>query len=237
MLAEAHTSLAFALLDYDWDWEAAEREFKRAIELNPNYPTAHQWYAEYLAMMGRFDEAIIEIERAQDLDPLSLVMKAIGGYVFHFSRQYDQGIEQCQKVLDLNPSYIPAHIYLGRNYLSKGMHEEAIAEFQKALDLSEGLLLISQSHLGYAYAASDKRDEAQKTLDQLDERSKQSYVRPSTFAFVYQGLGENDRVFELLEKGYKEKDIWLAFLKVNPLYDSIRSDPRFKALLKKMNFE
>jgi len=236
-LAEAHNALAMIKRDYDWDWKAAEREFKKAIELNPNYPTAHQWYAEYLSTMGRHDQAIAEIKRAQDLDPLSLIIKAIGGMLFLHSRQFDQGIEQCQKVLDSNPSFTVAHLYLGWNYLPKGMYEEAIAEFQKASDLSEGLFSMAQSHLGYAYAVSGKRDEAQKILDQLDERSKQSYVRPGAFAFVYQGLGENDRVFELLEKGYEEKDIYLVFLKVNPQCDSLRSDPRFKALLKKMNFE
>jgi TolB-like protein/Tfp pilus assembly protein PilF len=236
-LAEAHNALAMIKRDYDWDWKAAEREFKKAIELNPNYPTAHQWYAEYLSTMGRHDQAIAEIKRAQDLDPLSLIIKAIGGVVFLQSRQFDQGIEQCQKVLDLKPSFTMAHVYLGWIYLAKGMYEEAIAEFQKALDLSEGFLLISQPQLGYAYALSGKRDKAQKILDQLDERSKQSYVRPSAFASVYQGLGENDRVFELLEKGYEEKDVWLVFLKVNPQCDSLRSDPRFKALLKKMNLE
>jgi serine/threonine protein kinase/tetratricopeptide (TPR) repeat protein len=236
-LAEAHNALAMINRDYEWDWEKAEREFQRAIELNPNYPTAHQWYAEFLVVRGRFDEAIAEIKRAQELDPLSLVMKTIGGMVYHGSRKFDLGIEECQKVLDINPSFMVARLFLGLNLMSKGLPEEAILEFQKALELSEGQYLGAQAFLGYAYAITDKKSEAREILRQLQDKSTQRIISPGYIAFVYIGLGEKDRAMEWLERGYEEKDWQMVFLKVYPQYDSYRSDPRFLALLKKMNLD
>ena len=231
-LAEAHNALAMIKRDFDYDWERAEREFKRALELNSNYPTAHQWYAEYLVAMGRFDEATAEIKRAQELDPLSLVKKTIGGMVYYNSRKFDLGIEQCQKVLDLDPSFLFVRFFLGINYFAKEMYEEAIKEFQ----LSAEIFLYSQSMLGYAYALSGKRDEAVQILDQLYERSKKNYVSPSSFAFIYAGLGEYDRAMECLEKGYDERDMQLLFLKVSSYFDILRDNPRFQDLLQRMDF-
>jgi serine/threonine-protein kinase len=235
-LAEAHNALAMFNRDYEWDWEMAEREFQKAIELNPKYPTAHQWYAEFLVVMGRFDEAIAEIKRAQELDPLSLVMKTIGGMVYHNSRKFDLGVEQCRKVLDINPSFMLARLFLGLNLMSKGLPEEAIPEFQKALDLSEGQYISAQAFLGYAYAITDKKSEAREILKLLQKPSVQS-VNPFYIAFIYTGLGERDRAMEWLERGIEEKNWQMVFLKVYPQLDIYRKEPWFKALLKKMNLE
>jgi tetratricopeptide (TPR) repeat protein len=236
-LAEAHNALAMVNRDYEWDWEMAEREFQKAIELNPNYPTAHQWYAEFLVVMGRFDEAIAEIKRAQELDPLSPVMKTIGGMVYHNARKFDLGIEQCQKVLDINPRFMLARLFLGLNLMSKGLPEEAIPEFQKALDLSEGQYKSAQAFLGYAYAVTDKKSEAREILKLLQKSSSDQSENPFYIAFIYTGLGETDRAMEWLERGFKEKHWQMMFLKVYPQFDSYRTDPWFQALLKKMNLD
>jgi serine/threonine-protein kinase len=235
-LAEAHTSLAFLSMFYDWDWLEAEREFKRAIELNPNYATAHQWYGEYLALVrGQFDQAIAEMKRAQELDPLSLTISANLGWVIYLSRQYEQAIEQLRKTLELDPSFVLAHLHLGWVYVQEARYEEAIAELQKVVTFSEdaGYALVS---LGTAYALSGKKVEAQKVLKKLKGTSKQHYISPGHMAFVYIGLGEKDQAFAWLEKAYEKRDGWLVYL-MDPCFDPLRSDPRFTELLKKVGLE
>ena len=176
-LAEAHTSLAFATWYYDWDWRAAETEFKRALELNANYPVAHQWYGSYLSSMGRHEEAIAEKRRAVELDPLSLVMNRSAGWTFYFARRYDEAIEQYRKTLELDPNFALAHLWLGEAYKQKGMHQEAILELHKASVLS-GEDHAKLAALGHAYAFSGRRAEATKILEKLEEMSKRSYVPP-----------------------------------------------------------
>jgi len=232
-LSEAHTSLAWTKT-YDWDWSGVEREFQRAIELNPSSVTAHRLYGLALVMMGRFEEAIREIKTALELDPLSLANNHALGLGFLFARQYDQAIEQYQKTLELDPNFIFAHLYIGLSYAQKSMHKEAIAELEKAVAISPGNTLLI-SGLGYAYAAAGRRLEAQKVLDQLTDLSKQKYVSAVFRANIYVGLGEKDKAFEWLEKAYEDHSIYLV--KVDPTFDPLRSDPRFADLLRRMNLK
>ncbi|MCI0695466.1 protein kinase [candidate division KSB1 bacterium] len=231
--AEAHASLANIRYTYEWDWSGAEREFKRAIALNPNYTMAHHWYAHYLAARGRFDEAMAEIRLAQELDPLSLIVNTTVGMVFYYRRQPDQAIEQLQQALEIDPDFFAAHLQLGVFFMQQQRFDEAIAEFQKAISLV-GENPITLALLGHAYAASGKRSEALAILAQLQQQPLQPFVSPLHLAFVYLGLDEKDRAFEWLEKAYEERANYLIYLEVEPLFDDLRSDPRFAALLKKV---
>ncbi len=235
-LAEAHTSLANVLVRYDWDWSAAEREFKRAIELNPNYPTAHYWYALYLAGMGRQEEARREAQRAQELDPLSLVTNWHVGIIFSYARQHDRVIEQLRKTLELDPNFAGAHDDLGWTYAMMGRYEEAAAELQTAIKLS-GEATHFMADLAIVYALSGKRGEAQKIIDQLLGLAKQRYVAPYRMAQIYVALGDRNRAFEWLEKGYRERSFGESVmdLKASPFWDPIRSDPRYVDLLRRLN--
>ena len=230
-LAEAHMSLAFARMTNDRDWSGAEVDFKRAIELNPNHATAHHWYAEYLASVTRHDEAIAEIERAQELDPVSLIVHTEVGRHFYYARQYDRAIEQLRKAVEMDPNFARAHQYLGRTYVKKGMYEEAVAECQKAWQLDNTPRTLG--FLGYAYAVSGKRAAAQKVIEELKGESKRRYVSPYWITVVYAGLGDTDGALEWLEKLYEERSGFLIFLKVEPIFDSLRSDPRFTDLLRR----
>jgi len=234
--AEAHASLANLHYTYEWDWPGAEREFQRAMALNQNYALAHHWYAHYLAVMGRLDEAMAEIKWAQDLDPLSLIINTAVGMIIYFRRQPDQAIEQLRQTLEIDPNFVPAQLQLGMFYVQQQRFQEAIAEFQKAINLA-GENPIALALLGHAYAASGKRREALAILAQLQQPSLQPFVSPSHLALVYLGLGEKDRVFEWLEKAYAQRSNYLVYLKVEPLFDGLRSDLRFAALLKKMGLE
>jgi TolB-like protein/DNA-binding winged helix-turn-helix (wHTH) protein/Flp pilus assembly protein TadD len=237
-LAEAHTSLARIKGEYDWDWSGAEREFQRAIELNPGYATAYQWYGGVLATMGRPEEAIANYKRALELDPLSPIINGVLGQALYYTRQYDQAIEQLQKTLELDPDLGLAHAYLALAYLQKSMNEEAIAEFEKLLVISHGHAW-AVADLGYAYATAGRRAEAQRMLDQLNQLSRQDFVPADAMAHVYAGLGEKGKVFEWLEKGYERHSIGLGGvgLKVDPVWDPLRSDPRFADLLRRMNLQ
>jgi serine/threonine protein kinase/tetratricopeptide (TPR) repeat protein len=232
-LAEAHTSLAFVKMAYDGDWAGAEREYRRAIELNPNYATAHQWYASLLVMMRRFDESITEMKRAQALDPLSRIINANLGLHYYYARQYDQAIEQLRKTINLEPDFGLAYFYLGRALAQKGMYKEAIAELQKARDLS-GEDPETIAELGYAYGLAGRRAEAQKVLDELNELSKRRYVLPYFIATVHTGLGDKDQAFEWLEKAYAASHPGLALVNVDPKFDTLRSDPRFADLVRRI---
>ncbi len=235
-LAEALTSLAFATMLYDWRWEEAEREFRRAIELNPSYATGHHWYAEYLLGMGRMDEATMEAERALEFDPLSLIIRALFGLANYFSLQYDEAVKQCKRILDMNPNFVPAHLFLGMTYTKKSMFDEAIAEFQSAIALF-GRSSLMLGALGYAYAAYGKQAEARKLLNELKQMSEPMCIPWYYIAAIYAGLGENDEAFEWLTKAHKERDAWLVFLKVDPIWESLHDDPRYTALLKEMKLE
>jgi TolB-like protein/DNA-binding winged helix-turn-helix (wHTH) protein/Tfp pilus assembly protein PilF len=237
-LAEAHTSLARIKAEYDWDWSGAEREFQRAIELNPGYPTAYQWHGSVLSTMGRPEEAIANYKRALELDPLSPITNGVLGQALYYTRQYDQAIEQLKKTLELDPDLGLARAYLALAYRQKSMNKEAIAEFEKLLVILHGHAW-ALADLGYAYATAGRGPEAQRMLDQLNQLSRQNFVPADAMAHVYVGLGEKGKAIEWLEKGYERHSIGLGGvgLKPDPLWDPVRSDPRFADLLRRMNLQ
>ncbi len=236
-LAEAHTSLAWVLLFYEWDQEHAESELKRAIKIDSKYATAHHWYAFFLACMERHNEAIVEIKRAQELDPGSVIINTDIGSIYNFMRKYDQAIEAYQNVLEMDAEFWKAHQGLAEAYFEKEIYEEALAEHQKAKDLCKGWRPLIESSIGITYARMCKRAEAQQVLNNLLERSNQEYVPPVIFAIFYFALEENDKGFFWLEEAYKGRDPWLTFLRIEPTYDPVRSDPRFTAMLEKIGLD
>jgi DNA-binding winged helix-turn-helix (wHTH) protein/TolB-like protein/tetratricopeptide (TPR) repeat protein len=227
-LAESHASLGYILTNYYWDWSEAESQFKQAIELNPNYAMAHNWYAQYLAFMGRPEEASRESKRAQEIDPLSPWTNA--GFISFLARRYDEGIAESQKALELDPQFAAAHMVIGLSYVQKKNYEQAIAELQKAQDNPD-----SRALLAYAYGVAGKRNEARQLLEELQHVAKEKYVSPFPVAATYVGLGETDKAFEMLEKAYAERSWAMGMLKVNPIFDPIRSDQRYIELLRRMN--
>jgi serine/threonine protein kinase/tetratricopeptide (TPR) repeat protein len=235
-LAEAHASMGYIKTFYDWDWAGGEKEFQRAIELNPTYASGHQQYAFALAIAGRFDEAGEEAKRAMQLDPLSLVVNETPVLKLFFARQYDQAIEQERKTLELYPNFITGHIVLGMSYVYKSMYKDGIAEIQKALAVSPNDVR-ALSTLGQAYALSGRKDDAHKVLDQLNHLSKQKYVEATAEASVFALLGEKDNAFQWLEKAHEQRSWFLASLRVDRAYDPLRSDPRFADLLRSMNLQ
>jgi len=227
-LAEARTSLAFIKHRWDWDRVGAEKEFQLAIRYKPGYAPAHQWYSSYLVAMGRFDEAIAEAKRAEELEPLSFISNSHLGWILFLAGKNDEAIAHCKRLLEVDPNFFPALRYLGLAYEQKGMHKEAIAEFAKGVELSASPLMISL--LGHAYAVSGNKPEAQRILAELDKQ-KQRYVSPYTVATIYAGLGDRDQAFKWLEKAFEERDIWLMNLGVDPQFTPLRSDRRFSDLL------
>jgi tetratricopeptide (TPR) repeat protein len=236
LLPQAYSALAFVSLFNDWDWMAAENGFKKALSLNPGLDYAHFGYAVFLECMGRLDEALLALKKALELDPLSLQMNADLGGCLRLARRYDEAQEQFKKTIEMDPSYGLAHFYMGVLYINKGSYEEAIPEFQKAIELTGGLSW-AFGNLGYAYAMLDQKDEAEKILHALEERSKEEYIRSTTLVGLYYALRDINRSFECLEKALEERDPLMPFIKVLPELDFVRPNPRFKALLKKMNLD
>ncbi len=232
-LAEAHAALAAVKLWREFDWDGAEQGWRKAMELNPSYATAHLWLALYLAANERMDEALSEIRLALDLDPLSRVINLNLARILHFARQFDDAIRQCRKTIDMYPDYLIAHRRLGMSYGEKGMFEEAEAEFKKALAISEDDSE-TMSAMAYAYAADGRIDDASKILERLNEIAKGTYVSPYSLARVHIGLGQIDEAFECLEKTYQERHGILTYLKVEPIFDRLRADSRFSDLLRRM---
>ena len=232
-LAEAHTSLAIVKMEYEWDWAGAEREFKRAIELNPNSDEAHHQYSHYLTAVGRTRESLDESLHALELNPLSLNLNAHLGWHYLFARQYDQAIAQCRKTFEMDPNYPPAHEFIALAFEQKGMYAEAITEFQKARELSGDSSNLA-ADLGHAYAISGRSEEALNIVDELKGMSKQRYVSSYDMAIIYLGLGQKDQAFEWLEKAYGEHSESLRYLKSDPRHDSIRLDPRFSDLVRRV---
>ncbi|HSE97144.1 MAG TPA: tetratricopeptide repeat protein, partial [Blastocatellia bacterium] len=232
-LAEAHTSLAFVRLGYDWDWAESEREFRQAIELNPGYPTGHLWYALMLASQGRFEEAMREIRQAESLDPFSLPIVTNVGWILHLARRYDEAVTQYHKVLDMDSNFVLARRRLGQVYKQKLMFDEAIEVLQSTLPLSDEDTETVAS-LGHAYALSGRTEEARRVLDAMMALSSQRYIPAYFISSIYMGLGEKDRAFEWLEKACEERYGFLAYLNVEPSFDCLRFDPRFVALARRI---
>ena len=230
-LAEAHTSLAQLKFISDWDWLGAEREFKRAIELDPNYAMAHHWYAGYLGAMGRMPEALAEAKRAQELEPLSLIISAGLGEAFCTAQQYDTGIAQLKKTLEMDPNFVPALVTLGSVYTQRGMFREAISMLEKATALSQGQ---QRAFLGWSYARAGRKNDALKSLREFEKAGFQH--EDTDLALLYAELGENDKAFASLERAYQQREYDLLSIKALPEFDSLRSDPRFQDLLRSMNF-
>jgi serine/threonine protein kinase/Tfp pilus assembly protein PilF len=233
-LAEAHASLGHLKM-HDFDWAGAEREFKRAIELNPNYATTYHMCGFYFALMGKHHEAISYMRRALELDPVSLGINTDLGVLFYFAGQYDQAIAQHRKTLEMDPGFIRAYVTLGSTYGQKGMYKEAIDAFEKALELSGDRLKIAA--LARAYARAGKREKALQIIEELEQLSRQRYISPYCIALIYASLDERDKAMEWLQKAYEKHVSELIYMKVDPYLDNLRSDPRFTKLLKKIGLE
>ena len=234
-LPEAYTSLGVIRHAYDWDWEGASHAYRRAIELNPSYATAYHWYALHLAGMGRFDEALVEMRRARSLDPLSLIINTELGRVLYTARRYEEATEQLQETLDLDPNFVSAQIWLSLVYLQRNMFDEAIEASRRAATL-EGGGPTALALLGATYAAAGKTEQATEVLQSLKQMSDQRHVSPASFALVYANLDDPDEAFAWLEKAFEQRSAYLRLLKVDPVFDPLRSDLRFQGLITRMNF-
>jgi TolB-like protein len=233
-LAEPHASLAFIEETYDWDWSAAEREYKQALQLNPGYAEAHNWYAGYLTYTGRFNEGIVEAIRARELDPLSLPLNNALAGRFLAGGRYDEALRQVQRTLELDDHFAPAHQTLGWIYLHSGKQNEAIREFQDALELSGTADTDIQLDLGFAYAISGRRNEARRILVKLEHMHKQGLAPSASVAILFGALGDSGEAFAWLEKAYEERDPQLAYLKSGRRFEPLREDPRFGQFVRRV---
>jgi serine/threonine-protein kinase len=235
-LAEAHTSLAHIHLEFDHDWEAAEREYKRAIELDSRYPLAHHWYGGYLSAMGRHEEALEQAEKARELDPLNLIVNTWVGLRHHFAGRYEVAIGEYQKVLELGPDFPPLHWHLGWALEQVGRYEEAISAAQRAIEVSDGNPLFLAS-LGHAHAIAGNEKKAREILDQLDQVSATRHVSAYHTAVIHGAMGDLEEGFQWLGRAFEERSPWIGYLRVDPRVDGFRSDPRFGALLEKAGLD
>jgi TolB-like protein/DNA-binding winged helix-turn-helix (wHTH) protein/Tfp pilus assembly protein PilF len=232
-LAEAQTSLATVQFNYDWNWTAAGNGFQRSIELNPSYATAYQRYSLYLMAMGRTGESLAQMNRARDLDPLSISMSFSLGWRLYMARQYDQAISQLRNTLEMDPSFALPRMVLGQAYEQKGMVPQAIVELQKAVAVSHDSPPMLGA-LGHAFGLAGNKAEADKILAQMLQQSKKRYVSPFYISIVYAGLHENEKAMDWLEKAYEDRSNAIIFLKVDPDFDGLRSNPRFQVLLRRL---
>lgn len=234
-LAEAHTSLAYAKLLFDWDWQGAEEGFRRAIDLNPNYANAHHWYSHLLVALSRFDESLLHSRFAIDVDPLSAVLHTHLGWHYLYAREYDVAIEQLRRTLCIDPEFLHAQWYLAIALGLKGLHEDAEAEFQAATKVDEDTFPI-QADAAYSYAVAGRRDETMRILDKLLGWTGKKYVSSFGLAMAYTGLGDVERAFEYLNKSFEEHSDVLVYLRVEPRLDTLRDDPRFDDLVNRVGF-
>ena len=234
-LPEPHASLAYVRFYYDWDWPKAEAEFKQAIALNPNYATAHDWYSYYLTAMGRPDEALAEVRRAQELDPLSLVISTDLGFQLYYNKRYDETIQQLRKTLEMNPKFPIAHLWLGRAYQQKGMYDEAISEYRQT-DAALPDWVVTLAGIGNVEGVAGKKREARDMLAKLTALSQKKYVTPYGVALVYVGLGEKDHALNWLEKALEDRAHWLVWVRLDPRWNPLRDEPRFQKIVSHVGF-
>lgn len=234
-LAAAHTSDGLIKFQYDWDWKGAEEAFRQAISINFNYAPAHHFFADYLKAMGRFEEALSEIEKARELDPLSLAINIGVGHVLYLSGQYDKAIEAYQRAVELDPDFMVTHLWFGRPYLEKGMFAEAIAELETAVRLS-GESVLALAMLGHALAAAGRKEEALAILEKLQALSQSRYVPSYWIAVIYNGFRDRDQVITWMQKAIDERSSWMVWSNVEPRFAWLRDDPAFRSLLKTMQF-
>lgn len=244
-VAEAHASLALVRMFYERDWPEAEKEFKQALELNPSYAAAHDWFAIYLMATGRTEEALASIRKAQALDPLSLIINTDVACALYYTRQFEASIKQCRWVLETEPNFVMAHFRIGLAYEQLGRYEEAVNAFRNAIFLSMGNSAAeataafkggsdARASIAHTYALMRKQDAARRVLAELEQDATHAYVPPHDMAMIYSGLGENDRAFEWLRMAYQERYSLLVFLELDPRFDNLRLDPRFNDLLNRI---
>ena len=233
--SEGYVTLGLISFWYEWDWQAAEKHYQRALDLDPKSAEAHFAYAHLLSNSGRHERALAEIKLARELDPLSLRTNAEEGQIFFFAKDYDNALDRLKKTIDLDPNFWLSHLFISRVYTEKGMHSDALAEAKKAAELSGN----SQSHAYRAYALAKwgKLSEARAVLAELLKSSTETYVPPYNIALAYNAVGEREKALDYLEKGFSERDVRMVFLKVEPQWDSLRSEPRFLDLIKRMRIE
>jgi TolB-like protein/class 3 adenylate cyclase/Tfp pilus assembly protein PilF len=232
-LAAAHTSSGLIKFQYDWDWKGAEAEFTESISINFNYASAHHYYADYLKAMGRFEEALAEIEKARELDPLSLAINIGVGHVLYLSGQYDRAIEEYKKAVELDPDFMATHVWFGRPYLEKGMFDEALAELETAVSLS-GESTIALAMLGHGLASAGRGQEALRILERLKEKSRGQYVPSYWIAVIYNGFRDKEQVIAWMRKALEERSSWLVWSGVEPRFAWLRDDPEFASILRAM---
>ena len=230
--AEAHASLAL-VLNHKWDWAGAEVEFKRALELNPQHANAHHWYGDYLSIQGRHDEALVEAKRALELDPLNLMIGTWVGLRYYLARRYDGAIEQSRNTVDLDPNFAAAHLILGESYVQQGRHKEGLDELQKAASLS-GDSPLYKAQVGVGLALAGKKKEALRSIRELQDISGKRYVSPYGVAQIYAALNDREQTYKWLDTAYRDRAVWMSYLVVDPVFDSIRSEDRFRDLLQRV---
>jgi tetratricopeptide (TPR) repeat protein len=232
-LAEAHTAHALIVQNYDYDWQTSDKEFRRAIELNPNYATAHHWYAEHLAWMGRFDDALAESHRALQLDPFSLIIACDNGEILYNARQYDRAIEQFRAVRELDPKF-PRTSLIVHTYEQKGMFAEALADLSQMFPSFESPYTVAE--LAYIYGRTGQQEQARTWLAKLEAMNRRQPLDPAVFIRPSIGMGDKEQAFVWLERAYAQHANSMMLLKVDPVFDPLRSDARFQSLLHRMGF-
>ena len=234
-VAEAHASLALIKENYDYDWAGSEKEFRRAIALDPQYATAHQWYAEFLSWQGRFEEALGESERARQMDPLSLIIASDHESILYYSRQYDSALKQCRSMLELDPNYDRAQSAMIHSYLQQGRYDEAIDGINRWVAHDEGPWTLAWE--AAVYGRSGHAEQARRALAKLEQMAGSREEGTAALLIAYSGTGQKERVLELLQRAYSERSNAVVQIKVDPMYDPIRSDPRFADLLRRVGLE
>jgi DNA-binding winged helix-turn-helix (wHTH) protein/TolB-like protein/Flp pilus assembly protein TadD len=235
-LAEAHTSLGYVKLIFAWDWQGAEQEFRRALELNPSDTTALHWYSHYLTAMGRHDESLAASKRALAINPVDLPLNEHLAWVYIMAQQYDLAVDQCRKTLEMDPDFALAHRRLGEAYEYQGKYADAIAEFQRALKLSDGAV-VYKALLGGVYALSGRREDAERSLRELTQLSQERYIPSTLIAAIYLDLGDRNRAFRWLDKAYGERSDLVTYAKVDPTFESLHSDPCWTTLLERLRLK